>query len=82
LMARYHPKIHFYINRADIQYLYYIIYTIRRVPLLLSSLLWLGRGLGCRAEIRTRASRRAIREVNNALFLLANTCQWLLCNLL
>jgi hypothetical protein len=27
-MARYHPKIHFYINRADIQYLYYIIYSI------------------------------------------------------
>ncbi len=53
--------IYFYIYRAYIQY---IICNTRRVPLLISSLLPLGRGppLGCRAEIRTRACHTASRR--------------------
>ncbi len=51
----------FYINQA---YLQHFLYTTRRVPLLISSLLPLGRGppLGCRAEIRTQAYLTASRR--------------------
>ncbi len=61
LVACCHSFIFFYINQAYIQY---FIYNTRRVPLLISSLLPLGRGppLGCRAEIRTRACHTARRR--------------------